>query len=62
MNMNMTPTRKVGTGAAAGAFVTLAIWLAGMFGVDLPPEGAAGITTVLTFALSWLVPERKPTR
>jgi hypothetical protein len=37
--------------ASAGAAVTLVIWLATMFGVDVPPEVAAAAVTVVGAAV-----------
>ncbi|HVP54275.1 MAG TPA: hypothetical protein VMU45_04700 [Candidatus Eisenbacteria bacterium] len=56
------PTTKVSTGALAGAFTVL---LSAIFGPlwknwtqqDLTPAVAAAITTILTFAIQWSVPE-----
>lgn len=54
----MKPTRKVGSGLLAGALTSIAVWALDQFaGVQIPAEIAAAITTVLAFAVSWLVPE-----
>jgi uncharacterized membrane-anchored protein len=54
----MTPTVKVGSGAIAGAIVVILIWLVETFtSVDIPPEIAAALTTIITFATSYLIRE-----
>lgn len=53
----MTPDKKVSAGALAGAFSILIVWLMNAgFGVDVPGEAASAITTILTFAVSYMVP------
>ena len=54
---NLTPTRKVGAGAVAGAVSILLVWGLQQAGVSLPAEIASSLTTILTFATSWFVPE-----
>jgi H+/Cl- antiporter ClcA len=50
---------KVGAGAFAGALSVILVWGFSLFaGKDaVPPEIAAAFTTVLTFAVSWFVPD-----
>ena len=50
------PTRKVTVGALAGALTVLAVYLLGLAGLDLPAEGAAALTTLVSFVLAYLVP------
>ena len=52
------PTNKVGAGALAGAASVLAVWIMGTQGISVPAEAASAITTIFTFIVSWLVPER----
>lgn len=54
----MTPTRKVGAGAIAGALSIIIVWFLGMAGVTVPPEVASAFTVLLTFAVSWFVPDQ----
>ena len=54
---NLTPTRKVGAGAVAGAISILLVWGLQQAGVSLPAEIASSLTTILTFVTSWFVPE-----
>jgi hypothetical protein len=50
---------KVGAGAVAGALSVILVWVITLVvGKDaVPPEIAAAFTTVLTFAVSWFVPD-----
>lgn len=50
------PEKKVTAAAVAGAVVTIAVWILGMFGIDVPPAVAAAITTLLGAAAGWLAP------
>ena len=52
------PTQKVAAGALAGAIVTLFVFLLEALspGLDLPEGVAAALTTLATFALSYVVP------
>ena len=53
------PTAKVSVGVLAAAIVTLLMpWLKQWMGSDPAPAGAA-LTTVVTFVIQYLVPERK---
>jgi hypothetical protein len=54
----MLPDRKVAVGAGAGSIGTVVIWLAGLAGVDVPPEVAAALVTVITFVVSYFVRSR----
>lgn len=49
----MTPQPKVQAAGAGGALAIVLVWLAGQFGVDVPPEVAAAFTTLLAFAAGW---------
>ena len=53
--MKRTPTRKVGAGALAGAVSVIAVWAAGLAGLEVPGEVASAFTTILTFVASWFV-------
>ena len=51
--------RKVTAGALAGALTVIGGWALREFGgVDLPAEVASAVTTLLTFGVSWFVPNR----
>lgn len=52
------PTRKVGSGALAGAVTVIVLWIINTAtGVEVPPEVASAITFLLMFAASYFVPE-----
>lgn len=55
--MNLTPTRKTGSGALAGAVAIILVWLIGLCGVTVPPEIAAAFATISHFTVAWLVPD-----
>lgn len=54
------PTSKVTAMAAAGAAATLIVWIAQLFGADVPAEVSAAFTTLLTFAAGWFKTENRP--
>lgn len=55
---NVRPTRKVSAGLTAGSVVTVLIWVLGLANVEMPPDVSAALVTLLTFATSWLIPNR----
>lgn len=52
------PNTKVAAGGLAGGLSMLIIWGIGAAGVDVPAEVAAAITTLVTFAVGYFVPEK----
>ena len=51
---SVAPTAKVASSGAAGAFVLIIIWvLDDYFGVQLPAEVAAALTTLLSFTAGY---------
>lgn len=52
----LAPRRKVAAAGLGGAAAVLIVWVIGLFGVELPPEVAGAITTVVGFAVAYLVP------
>lgn len=52
------PTRKIGSGAAAGFVTVIVVWIASQAGVDIPPEVASAFTGLLTIGTGYLVPEK----
>jgi hypothetical protein len=52
------PTQKVVAGGAAGAAAVLVVFIAGQFGVDVPPEVAAALTVLLAAVAAWLKREK----
>lgn len=54
----MKPSNKVFAGALAGALAAIIAWAAKTFGhVDMPPEIAVAVSTVLTFVTQYVVPD-----
>ncbi len=54
----MTPTNKVLAGTAAGALSAIVAWGVKSLGhIDVPPEIAVAITTVVTFVVQYWVPD-----
>lgn len=45
---------KVAAAGAAGAVTVVLVWVAGMFGVDVPPEVASAVTVLISTAAGWL--------
>ena len=50
--MNVAP--KVQAAGAAGAITILAVWVAGLFGLSVPPEAASAFTTLIATAAGYL--------
>jgi hypothetical protein len=53
------PTAKVAVGALAGAVTLILVQAFGHYGFKLTPEAAGAVTTVITFAIQYMTPERK---
>lgn len=49
------PTRKVTAAALAGAVTIIVVYVAGLFGADVPAEVASSVTTLLTFVAGYFV-------
>lgn len=54
MSQSKRPVAKVAAAGTGGAAATVLIAIASQLGLDLPPEVAAAITTVLAFAAGYL--------
>ena len=52
------PNTKVAAGGLAGGLSLLVVWGVGAAGIEVPAEVAAALTTIITFAVSYFVPER----
>ncbi len=50
----MTPNPKVQAAGAAGAVTVLLVWVAGMFGLDVPAEAASAFTVLVSSAAGYL--------
>jgi len=51
------PNRKVTAGAGSGAAVVILVWALGQFGVVMPPEIAAALTTIVSLFAGYFTPE-----
>lgn len=51
---DLAPTPKVIAGVGAGAATVLLVWLAGLFGVEVPPEVASSVTVLLAAGAAYL--------
>ena len=56
--MNLMPTRKMATVGVAGSITAVLVWSLSMVGVELPPDVASAITTLIAFGGGWLVSEK----
>lgn len=52
------PTAKVAAGGTAGAAVVVIVYLAGLFGLELPVAVATAAVVLVSFAAGYLVPDR----
>jgi hypothetical protein len=50
----VTPQPKVVAGGAAGSVTVMLVWIAGMYGIDVPPEVASAFTVLVSFAAGYL--------
>lgn len=56
------PTRKVTAGGVAGAISAIIVWMLNAYFLiekPIPAEIAVAITTVLTFAVQYVVPDKQ---
>ena len=56
---NWAPTAKVSVGILAASLTTLLLPLLGKAQINPDPAQAAALTTLITFAIQYMVPERK---
>lgn len=51
----MTPVSpKVQAAGAAGAITVLLVWIAGMFGLDVPAEAASAFTVLISTVAAYI--------
>ncbi len=55
MNPELKPQRKVTAAGLGGAIAIVAVWTAGQFGLEVPPEVAAAVSTIFSFVAGYLV-------
>ena len=51
------PNKKVTAGSTGGAITVLIVWAAGQFGIEVPPEIAAVLTTLVSSLAGYFTPE-----
>jgi hypothetical protein len=56
---NWAPTAKVSVGILAASMTTLLLPLLGQANIKLEAAQAAALTTLVTFVIQYIVPERK---
>lgn len=54
--LSVRPEKKVMAAGIGGAAVTLIIFIAGLFGLEVPAEVAAAAVTVAAAIAGWLAP------
>lgn len=52
-----SPYPKVQNAGIAGAVTVLVVWVAGLVGLDVPPEVASAFTTLVAFGAGYLTHE-----
>ena len=57
---NHVPGSKATAGTTAAAITVIIVWVAGMFGLEIPEVVAAAFTALITGAVVYFVPERNP--
>lgn len=50
----MKPEPKVLAATAAGALTVVLVWVAGLFGLGVPPEVASAVTVLLTAGTAYI--------
>lgn len=54
---NWTPNRKPVAGFVGAAAITIVVWFARMRGVEIPGDVTAALTGLISFGMSYFVPE-----
>lgn len=52
------PTPKVAAAGVGGSLAVIVVWVAGVAGIDVPPEVGAAIALLLSFAAGYMKRER----
>lgn len=56
---DLTPQPKVTAGGIAGGAALIIVWVAGLFGLDVPAEVAGAIVLVAGSGAAYLLPQRR---
>lgn len=63
MNQNSAaPTAKVAAVGVAGAITLILVWVAGMAGLEVPPEVASAVTLLIAAGAGYFTPSRSTAR
>lgn len=57
--VSTAPTNKVAAAGIGGSVSIVLVWIAGMFNLEVPPEVASAVTTIVAFFSGYLVKERR---
>jgi hypothetical protein len=49
-----TPTPKVAAAGVAGSFTIVLVYVAGLIGLDIPPEVASAVTAIVAFGAGYI--------
>ena len=52
------PIPKMQAVGFAAGLTAIAVWILSLYGVDMPPEAAAGLTAILGFAAGYITPPK----
>lgn len=59
--MNLLPTPKASSAGLGGALSVIVIWvLSSIYQIEIPPEIASAITTVVAFGAAYIAPRSQP--
>lgn len=53
--MSSRPSNKTTTTVVSGALVTVIVWIANTYGVDIPAEVAAAVVTLIATAIGYFM-------
>jgi hypothetical protein len=57
--VSSAPTNKVAAAGVGGSLSIVLVWVTGMFGIEVPPEVASAVTTLVAFFAGYLVKEKR---
>lgn len=55
----MIPTNKVTAGVLAGALTGILVWGLKQKNIDMPPDVAVWVSTVISFIVSYITPDKE---
>ena len=50
---SIEPTQKVAAAGAAGSVTVIVVWIAGLLGLEVPPEVASAFTALISFGAGY---------